>query len=312
MWDRKFLLVGILLFQSVTQAMIYGDDNRRPLSMEYAEKIGLRPIVYLLIKKPAGLAACNGAWISNTRILTARHCVANARKILVINQFHDYLGETRALGKRVFVDKSSPSDQNLWYGRKGKNNDSRANGKDWAVIEVAYENADSQPDTIVNSIGKTVRNLEKYGDGSTNGKLSIINSEILKEDPSIELAAYHSDADKTLYRQYCNYKARDIKADYWLMWRPGLIEFDCDMVEGASGAPLLKCDGRTCDIVGVVSGEFPTEDKLNEFDARHGNSAVPSKSFMKDVNAILAYDNNSAKSFYLQKPRCKLTSCLNR
>jgi V8-like Glu-specific endopeptidase len=308
MWG-KFLFVGVLLFNCHSQAMVYGADNRKPLTMEYAEKIGLRPIVYLLIKKPIGVVTCTGAWISETLILTARHCVANSKNILVINQYNGYLGESRALGKRFFVDGSSSDTQQDWYNAYGPNAGSRPNQKDWAVIEIRKE-AGGEPKTIINAAGMIVKNLQQYGDGATNGTLPIGDSRILSEYPGIELAAYHTDANDTLYREFCRYRPRDLKAQYWLMSRINLIEFDCDMMEGASGAPLLKCDGYQCKIVGVVSGDYPTEDPLPEFNSRNGNTAVPSVNFMDSVNRIIKNDRSNAKSFNLGQPKCKLTTCL--
>lgn len=302
-----------MLASSVSQAMIFGEDNRKPLSMEYAAKAGFKPVVYMLLKKSAGLMPCSGAWISETHILTARHCVANASSVLVINQYANYLGDSRALGARFYVDESSSNNQNDWYNRRGKYNDARPNSKDWAVIEIIKE-VGGEPATFINEAGREVKNLQVYGDGATNGRFPVIDSRVLLSAPGVVMAAYHTDANDTLYREFCRYRPRSIEASFWLMNSPGLIEFDCDTAVGASGAPILKCDGSgKCGIVAIFSGGNSNEENhLPEYDARYGGMAVPSKNFMTTVNRIIRGDASNAKTFRFTKPACKLTSCLTK
>jgi hypothetical protein len=312
MWGTRFIFVAVMFFNSLSYGMIYGPDERQPLTMEYAAKVGLRPVVYLLMKKPAGLLPCTGTWISDTLILTARHCAADVTNILVINQYQGYLGDSRALAKRIFVDSSSSDNSADWYERRGLNLDSRANSKDWAVIEV-YKEAGGEPRTIINQSGQVAKNLERYGDGATMGALPIGDSRILNEHPGIELAAYHTDANDTLYRQFCRYRPRTLTDEYWQMNWQGIIEVDCDTAESASGAAILKCDGKSCYIVGVYSGGFQNEQNhMDEYDgARHGNRAVPSINFMKQVNEIIQKNYSHVKQFSLGKPKCKLTACID-
>lgn len=316
MWGIKVVLCGLMLAYSIpSMSMIYGRDDRKPISAVYAKRVGYSPVVYLFIKKSNSpiQTSCSGAWISKTHILTARHCVANAQKILIINQYESYTGSSRAIGKKFYVDKSSSQNQAKWMGSIGAYDQGRANAMDWAVIEVEDEGVGSDPEYVWNSkLGQNVKNFLKYSDGSEMGHFKIDQSESLRADVGVTLAAYHIDADNMLYREHCRYRPRDLIAQYRLMFRRGLMEIDCDAKEGASGGSVLNCNSGTCKIVGVYSGEFLSQEgDGGSFTNRYGNAVARSENFILQVNHLLKGDKTYVKSFDLVKPQCKLSTCIN-
>ncbi|MES2767796.1 MAG: trypsin-like serine protease [Bdellovibrionota bacterium] len=300
----------IFLKPTISNAVIYGEDNRKPISKELAEKMGLKPIVAILVEKVhKSNYPCNGVWISKIHILTAAHCVANSKKILIYNQYDKLLTTSKATGKKIYVDINSSNNQSDW--EENNNSKWQPNSNDWAVIEVEEEEIGAEPEYVYNpATKKMVKNLHRYEDGSIMGTLPISSTESLKDNPWITFAGHHDDAYNSLYREQCRYQERMAKDSYWLMFRPNVFEFDCDVISGSSGSPLLSCDGAKCKIVGILSGEFYPDTPVAEFSHRYANTAVHTKNFIVPVTQLLKGNKAYVKSFDLEKMKCRKTDCL--
>lgn len=322
---RILLVISFIFLSFSSHALIIGEDDRRPITKEEAEKRGLKPVTYLITKKQGMLSTCVATWISKTLLLTARHCVATSEKGLIYNQYEKYIGIRKAHVKKFYVARSSSDNQKEWYGASG-NSESRPSRDDWAVLEIHEEEIKDEPDYkvdadgnfILRPDGQKILNMEKYGDGSMMGYLPILPSSALDADPTIKVGAYHYDADNFMYLQYCQYRPRTLYAHYRLMYRPGMIEFDCDMMSGASGAVLQSCSTGKCGIVGVFSGEYLAPDngqnqnglRIPEFSFVYSNTATKSDNFIGPVTKLLRGDKSGVKSFNLKKADCKLVACL--
>ncbi len=322
---RFLFVISLFIFNLSSHALIIGEDDRRPIEAEDAAKRGLKPVTYLLTKKQGMLSTCTATWISKTHLLTARHCVATSEKALIYNQYQQYLAIRKAHVKKFYVSRSSSNDQNEWYGALG-NSESRPSRDDWAVLEIHEEQIKDESDYELDENGnprvlpngRKVINMQKYGDGSMMGYLPILPSNVLDSDPTVKVGAYHYDADNYLYLQYCRYHPRTLYAQYRLMYRPGMMEIDCDMMSGASGASLQSCSTGKCGIVGIFSGEYLAPDngknqgglRIPEFSFIHSNTATKSDNFIGPVTKLLKGDTSEVKAFNLKKANCKLVRCL--
>lgn len=164
---------------------------------------------------------CTASLVGRGLVLTAAHCLK--RFLHVVNGRHEFRHFPR-----VFAGYTAPNNYldsaRVTYARWGSLNFQGQDFDDWALLKLDKHLGD------------------RFGWFGVLGNLPL-NSHF---NFNLVLAGYSTDRFGLTGHIGCNITNHETN---------NRLIHNCDLTPGASGAPLFKCQGNTCHIVGVQSGE---------------------------------------------------------